>query len=475
MRKYYFIYVLSILKLILITSCNKDDQKFINGSINEVTIKTAAESYTIAQLDTLRIAPEVAESSSGSGKLKFEWRIYRQSQLGDLTQTVIGTEKNLASVIAVPPGNYYLRYQITDESNEASFFKLLKVSVTGAFSQGWYVSSNKDGKAMFSFIRSDDVIFQSPLESINGKSYPGKALATYPAVGSGMALVYFFTDKSVFRVNANDFVENGRGTDVMPYKTTDYVSKPFYGFNSRLAADQYIIAEGGLYAGIGPAFYSTEVTKPYSDRLAGDYSLFPGAFPSSQTATYFYDNKKQRFMQATYLGRDLLPCNATPSGSFDMANVGRTMIAYDAGVLSGTNHEYYFIMQSSNGRYFQSTLGPTPSINQLIASSPDINTATAFTSSTLVRQMYYASGNKIYLYDILANSSRLLYTFPEGYTIGDLKMLRATNKRIAAGVNNGRNGEVYYFEINSTGDFVSGTYAKKFTGFGEIVHLSYRN
>ncbi|MNX52728.1 hypothetical protein D3C86_834130 [compost metagenome] len=89
--------------------------------------------------------------------------------------------------------------------------------------------------------------------------------------------------------------------------------------------------------------------------------------------------------------------------------------------------------------------------------------------------MYYASGQKIYLYDILANSSRLVYTFPADTKIADLEMLRATSKRLVVALNKGTAGEVYYFDLDNLGNFVGNTYVKKFEGFGEIVHLGYRN
>ena len=114
----------------------------------------------------------------------------------------------------------------------------------------------------------------------------------------------------------------------------------------------------------------------------------------------------------------------------------------------------------------------SPGINQLISNSPDIDIATKFLTSTTFKLMYYAANNKIYLYDIAANSSRLIYTFPAGYVIKEMKKSGTT--RLVVATKMGVAGEIYYFDLAGTGDFVANTYTKKFTGFGDIVQLTAR-
>jgi hypothetical protein len=107
-----------------------------------------------------------------------------------------------------------------------------------------------------------------------------------------------------------------------------------------------------------------------------------------------------------------------------------------------------------------------------MTNSPEIGSATNFATSSILKQLYYTVGNKVYLYDMLANAARLIYTFPAGYVIKDIEMLRSTSKQLVIGVDNGAAGEVYYFSINGQGEFSNGTYAKKFTGFGEIIQIA---
>ncbi len=182
-------------------------------------------------------------------------------------------------------------------------------------------------------------------------------------------------------------------------------------------------------------------------------------------------------MQVEYQGRTIDYSPATAAASFNMANVGKKMIAYDRGISTAGNQgiEWYYIMENSAGRHLlsiTSTAGAsTPGINQQILNSPEIANADNFATSSVLKQMYYTVGNKIYLYDMLANSSTLIYTFPSGFVIKDIELLRSTSKQLAVGINSGTAGEVYYFDINALGQFANNTYTKKFTGFGEIIQV----
>jgi hypothetical protein len=98
--------------------------------------------------------------------------------------------------------------------------------------------------------------------------------------------------------------------------------------------------------------------------------------------------------------------------------------------------------------------------------------------------LYYAVANKIYLYDVLAKSARLVYTFPVGTQVKDLKMFKGQewgksnplyNTRLVVATYNGTEGELYYLDLLPIGDIANGTYSKKFGGFGNILQINYRN
>ena len=186
-------------------------------------------------------------------------------------------------------------------------------------------------------------------------------------------------------------------------------------------------------------------------------------------------------------GRALQSFSPNVNNLYDLSNVGKTMVAADI----GAQREFYIIMKDDSNQYYYYAYNPSlanPAVSyKLIQNSPEINQAISFTSSSSIPHIYYATENKIYLYDILANRSRLLYEFPSNTKIKMLSMLKYKgwgstnivdpdfNKRLIVATNTGTQGSVYYFQLDPTGDFTNQTYSKVFTGFGEISHINYRN
>jgi hypothetical protein len=470
MRNIFYIALAALGVLLVAPACQKE-QDFKYTDINKISIVTEDSSFTLTQLDTLRIVTDIRQTKPGA-TLSYKWSVYSRAYMSGAA-TELSVKKDLETVINLSPGAYYVQLDVTDGATGVVSQIQYGLTVNGAFYEGWMVANNKDGNARLSFIRADDTLLLNAIGTANKKDYPGNALGIGAGIASNISLIFFFTDKGAYRFTASDMFENGTNTAMFP-NGKQVSSAVGYGLN-KLVADQYIVDAEGLYVGFGPLFYATEVTKPFSPRLLGDYNLFPYPMAATYYTTYFYDNKYKKFMQIGYAERDLLPSPTATGAAFDMSNTGKTLIAADLGASTFSTADYYMVMADAANRYLYSLVGGVPTMNQVIGNSPDIATATSFATSSVLKHMYYAAANKIYLYDMLANTSRLVYTFPSGYQVKDLEMLRSTSKRIVAGVNNGAAGEVYYFDLDNTGNFVNNTYVKKFTGFGDIVQLVYRN
>ncbi len=456
-----------IVAIMLTFACRKDTQLFKYEQINDIKIKDAVTDFTVAQLDSLIITPTFVETMPAGDSFSYSWTI---------DSKVIAESKNLRIKVTLSPGTYTMIYKVTSKINGVYTLQRYVITVTGIYPDGWYVVNSKDAKGKVSLIRTDDVIFDNPMEVANNKTYPGKPLGLYN-FGKG-GFFYYFTDQDVYRFNMNDWLELGDKSSILPNLATPlpFKNAPVFIMNTS-KFDQFIVADGGLYAGISGAI--SDNVKPFSQRIPGDYDLFPGVFPNTYNLTYFYDNAKMRFMRMGIFSRILEVAPKTTTSSFDMADVARKMIAYDRGIstLFEEEIEWYFIMEDNDGRYLMSltydAFGNTlPGVNQQMVNSPEIGSANKFATSSILKQLYYTVGNRVYLYDILAKSARLIYTFPMGYIIKDIEMQRSTSKQLVIGVNNGAAGEVYYFSINAQGEFDNSTYAKKYIGFGDIIQIA---
>lgn len=459
-----------IVIMLAFAACKKDNQSFKYDQINDIKITDATIAFTVSQLDSLIITPTLSQTMPEGDSFTYSWKLNTATDT-----TTIAKTRNLRTKVTLSPGIYPVVYKVTSNRNGIYTLKQYTITVNGAYPDGWYVLNSKDGKGKASLIRTDDVIFDNPMEVANNKTYPGKPLALYNfAKGS---FFYYFTDQNVYRFNMNDWLELGDKSSILPGLATSLPFKAAPAFIMNTSKfEQYVVADGNLYVGVSGT--NAENLKPLSQRIPGNYDLFPGVFPGNFNTTYFYDNTTMSFMEMGILSRVLQPSRATPSRPFDMANVGKKMIAYDRGVttLSQEGIEWYYIMEDNGGRYLMSLTGDSdnsfPGVNQKMNNSPEIRSATNFATSSILKQLYYTVGNKVYLYDMLANAARLIYTFPSGYVIKDIEMLRSTSKQLVIGVNNGTAGEVYYFSINGQGEFTNATYAKKFTGFGEIIQIA---
>ena len=466
-KSYLWLLVLLVASLY---ACQKK-QDFNYSELNELTIKSDT-AFSIIQFDVLNINPEIIQSKATGENFTYQWKIFPTTPVENMEPKVISTDRALQEAITSPPikQGYYLEYKVTNTSTGVSAIKLLKVRVTSVFKDGWLICNSAEGNAQLDFIRSDDYrVFDNPGASVNQKTFLGNASGSYTfsSLDGSRFDIAFFTDKEAFKFNANDFTISGN------IKTTfTPIRDKFTAASSKFNTDMYAINDGNLYAA---STLDDALDINYSERLTGDYSLFPKVITNALFMTYFYDNKHQRFMYLSVGSFDLSPAFGSSTDAFDMGNTKLGMVAAMDGIKGFGGDDYFFVMQDANGeRYLYGLSGTTPQFSQKILNSPNIGNAKTFAASLTLRQMYYAVANQIYLYDMVSNSSKLLYTLPSGTIVKELQILPTDGKTLVVAANKGTAGEMYFFKIDNQGNFVNQNYDRKLDGFGEISSITYR-
>lgn len=488
----YLYRILSIAIIMVITySCQKDNNNYNYKELNTLSVTKDTSSYEVVQRDMLIIDPVIEESNPGKSSYTYEWLVYKATDILDYNITAanpankaikLSEEKKLAVEIKLAPGNYIVQLIITDTKTNLKTFDRSTVTVNGKFYDGWLVTTNKAGKAIVSFIRKDDEVFQDVVGASNdGLTLSGKGLAAFSGVQAQLETVNVFTNQEFYSFSANDFSLIGKSGNLMEAPIAPIVA-PHYAINN-INFDQYIVSNGNVYGALTPYGGGGK----YSDKFNGpDYSVFPFFMTGTRAYTLFYDNKGKRFLQNSYNKRSLLafPSITGDDKKYDVSNVGKTAIAID----KGPSNEYFLVMKDDADYYLYSILpnnaSPAGMKQVMTTTAPEIALATSFAMSEANRQLYYGVGNKIYIYDILGNSAKLAYQFPANTRVKDLKMFKSKgwgksdalfNKRLVAATYNGSEGEVYYFDLLPIGDIENATYRKKFGGFGEIEQINYRN
>ncbi len=210
--KYYFKISLIFIIALMVSGC-KDEQSFEYEKINDLKIQDATTSFIVVQMDSLIITPNLVESLPTGESFSYSWT---------LDSKVVSESKNLRLKMLLSPGTYTAVYKVQSNKNGISAFARYAITVNGAYPDGWYVVNTKDGKGKASLIRTDEVIFDNPMELANNKSYPGRPMGLYNYGSAG--LFYYFTDQGAYRFNMNDWFELGGTSSVLPGLAT---SLPF--------------------------------------------------------------------------------------------------------------------------------------------------------------------------------------------------------------------------------------------------------
>lgn len=488
------ILTMAVLSCTGLLACKKDNKYNNYTPTNELTVVGPTAEILIEQQKVLTINPQITESIQGGGPYKYKWEIYRSIDLISsveiskvnpiTTATLLSTEKNLNKVITTKPGNYFVHYTITDTKTGLNTEVRYPVLITGKYYEGWWVLEERAGKTALSFLRKDDQLFNNLIAVENPDlTLNGKGVAVYTALHKGLEEVNFFTDQEIYRFSANDFSLLGKSADFFDAPISTPISQAYYKVSAE-NGPQFIISSGFAHMGWSP---SSLGGGPYSDRFTGpdNYSLFPFFAQGASYYALFYDNYGKRFLSTAYQRKNLslIPKNTSPGITFDMSAVGKTMLFADR----GPRNEYFYLMtEDGTDRYLCSVFPDKREGNGImdkLTNAPEIDKTVAMATSEVNRHLYYATTNKIYRYDVEAKSAKLLYTFPAGTAVKDLKMLKGQgwgvpdlmfNTRLVVATHNGTEGEIYYFDLELIGDIKNNTFSKKFGGFGHIKQISYR-
>lgn len=483
----------SIITLLVLATifagCSKDLGNYDYRKINDVTIKVIADTFQVLMYDTLRITP-VIEAENVS-RLKYEWRVHPvadpKDPLGMGTIEVISRDRDLKQQINLRAQQYYYQMDLvaTDTVTGVSYFRNMHLQVRTAFQTGWMMLEQKSGHSDISFIGLDDKVYKEVYSSAN----PDK-----PLPQTANKLISLNSGGLLGTINMVCLDNGGYVLDNTSLATiTDY-SKMFF---APPAIDQPkgmikpSLFQYGPYTFSGGKVYSMNAI--YTSVLFGDaftqpdakgYQVAPFAAGGMAWGGIFFDQLNNRFLYdggGTSTAMKAFP--ATPTLAFDLSNVQKNMLTMKPGLGWDLWPDNWFAVfkNKTDDNCFLYTLkadgdlagNAVASAQQQILNSPDVHRSPDYLFSSTVRQMYYAADNKLYVYDMPANQSRLIYTFAAGENVTSLQMM---NNEIVLATYNGTpgGGTVYYLPISSTGDIIGNAYTKRFQGFDKIIHLLFK-
>lgn len=481
--------LLLLLTALFIASCYKDKGNYAYQPINDIVATTTADTFRINQFDTLVIRPTI--QGTDTNRLSYEWRVYPLPDPTDPNSIgiigVISRERYLNVPITVKPNTFYynLDFVVKDTVTGVSYFKKLYMQVTTNFQTGWMALEQKPGGADISFIRPDFTAYHGIYSGANpDRPLPATArqlvsINTSSLLGT-LNMVYY--DGGGYTMDNASLQVTGDYTKlfyappaiVQPYT----MSKPtIYAYGPYTLCGGKVYALNGLFAS---KLFGTSFTAP--DNL--DYKVAPFIAGGFSYGGVFFDQLNYRFLYdggSTSTTLKTFPVNT--SMAFDLNNVPKKMLTMKAGlgnILAPTNWYSVFKNQDNDSCFLYTlnpggnqTTSPVAEAQQAILNSPDVQNSPDYLFSNTIKQMYYAAGNKLYLYDMVANASRVIYEFAAGEAITAMAM---QNGVITLATYNGHagGGAVYYLTVAATGDISGNTYSQLIPGFEKIVSLVYK-
>ncbi|PUZ26755.1 PKD-like family protein [Chitinophaga costaii] len=480
---------LLLLLILLGAGCYKDKGNYDYHPINDIVTTVAKDSFQVNQFDTLRISPAIA--GLDTNRLSFEWRVYPITDPGNSLDpgkiVVISHDRNLNQPITLKPRSAYynLDFVVKDTVTGVNYFKYMFVQVGTVFQTGWMLLEQMDSKADISFITPAYAPYHGVYSASNPSSpLPASArkvmsISTQSLLGT-LNMVYF--DGGGYTLDNTSLQVIGNYTKlfyaapelVQPY---EMIKPSFYSYGPYALCGGKVYGLNGLFAS---KLFGTAFTQPDSQ----GYTLAPFAAGGSSFGAIFFDQAHHRFLYdggGTSTSLKVFPQNTTMA--YNLNNVPLQMLTMRAGLglaiaptnwyavfKNETNDSCFLYTLNANGNF---TTSPVAAAWQPILNSPEVQRSPDYLFSSTVKQMYYAADNKLYVYDMAANQSRIIYQFASGENVTALKLM---NGVITLATWNGQSGggTVYYLPVAATGDISNNTYTQKVTGFEKIVSLTYK-
>lgn len=474
--------IIGILFFGVAMACTEDKGNYDYMPLNDLTISGIESEYMIERDSLLQIPVTItAEQGFSEDRYDYVWYAWRVNNAA--TPDTLSYEKDLDVAISIVPGEYDLRYIVTDKETEITYTYRTSLTVIDSYSKGVMVLSAAGGEADVTFINTVNTVSSHVYFEANGET-----AGTNPSgifyIGGGefvAPLVAIATAEGTKVANPADFSEFMDFAELFYFAPEPGVMQCLC--KSNWGYDEYAIIDGKVYN--RRLVFVENLYQPYDPQIKGDYYAAPFSMYES-TDAFFYDQAGRRFMFNDY--GVMIPVEAS-AGAFNAADMQMDMIWGLA-----LNEELRAVMEDDAGKRYMITATKTVTysddysetyirvnpISMLPMDKEGCAEASTFAMSTRdMGFLYYAYGNKIACISTVTGNILAVYDgFGAGKQVDYMEFDRTENTdRLWVGVSDGsgtaESGSIYFLKMASDGSLTEEVHFENVCG--KVVDFEYKS
>jgi hypothetical protein len=483
-----------------LASCYKDKGNYDYHPVNELSVANfdTLKGYVTYFGNTLAITPAITGTldKDGTHSYTYEWSY----ELPSYAVKVLSTEKNLNYKVDILPGTYSLRYKITDKTSGVMYHFRTTLQVSTEIYEGYLVLNEVNNQSRLdmlsyktengSFIQYTDVLAKmgSALPP-QGKPYNIFCMQTSftTTADASSYKIYLSTASGTNGLNSESFgytaTQNIR-YEMIGDVPQGFAANNFFG-NYRFGTIPtiYMCAQNNVYIRLnGSPAYPYVPLNIYAG-AAYPFKASPYTVSDPNYAMIFNMDKRTFTRTETFNSASVYDMPAAlnyPTGKD---------LVYMEMPYSGTIHAIMKDPVTAAYSIIRFAFGAAPSYNELVpAAATDFDKATHYAISPDQGYLFYSVGGKLYEYDLSLKTSKLMLdkgteeityiAFQNFYartnkpaTYGEWARWLTVGSYNTAGTA-GANGTLEQYTVPPVNGPIE--LKTKWTGFGKIVSISYR-
>lgn len=489
-------YIALLLTACCVTACFKDKGNYTYHPVNEVAITDidTTNGYVAYYGQTFSVTPVVKGSlDKGDAAYRYEWSYENSAK----AIAVLATTKDLNVKIDLPPGNYTLFYRVTDVASGVQYRVGAPLLISSEVYEGYLVLNDVNGKSRLDMLsykkeNADFTQYTDVLARV-GSTLPqqGKPYKVFCMHASSATS----TDPKVFRI----YIATATGTSILDSETFGYTATGNIRYEMVGDVPQQFTAENffGIYQGNTlPTMYmygdngvyirrNNYMVFPYVklNTYAGEinpYKISPYIAASSSFVMMF--NTDKRVFTRTQSTSSITSYDIPASQDYP---TGKDLVHMEAAY---TGNVYAIMKNPANSQFsiIRFTVGAAVTSNDVITAT-DIDKATRFAVSPDRGYLFYSVGGKVYEYDLSLKTSKLMLdkgpdevtylAFPGFFFRGLNTKYAEWSQWLTVGTypaagGSGTEGTLEQYYVPPVNGALESR--KKWTGFGKIVSIAYR-